>query len=193
MLMQARGADATGMGRGAAAAPRARIGAIDALRGLVMLLMLVDHVREFFYLQAQVSDPMNLATTPPDLFLTRAASHLCAPVFLLLTGLSASLYGAKHGSRAATSAFLLKRGFFLILLEVTLVNLAWTLNPLPPILYLQVIWAIGISMLALSALLWPGWSPSRSRSCSGTTCSTGSCWRRMHRASRCGPSCTSAG
>ncbi|CAO4173781.1 Heparan-alpha-glucosaminide N-acetyltransferase domain-containing protein [Methylorubrum populi] len=158
MLMQAWGADATGMGRGAAAAPRARIGAIDALRGLVMLLMLVDHVREFFYLQAQVSDPMNLATTPPDLFLTRAASHLCAPVFLLLTGLSASLYGARHGSRAATSAFLLKRGFFLILLEVTLVNLAWTLNPLPPILYLQVIWAIGISMLALSALLWLPWA-----------------------------------
>jgi len=137
-----------------AAAPRTRIGAIDALRGLVMLLMLVDHVREFFYLHAQVSDPVNLAATPPDLFLTRAASHLCAPVFLLLTGLSASLYGQKHGSRAATSAFLLKRGLFLIVLEVTLVNLAWTRSLLPPILYLQVIWAIGVSMLALAALLW---------------------------------------
>jgi len=104
--------------------PRSRIGAIDALRGLVMLLMLVDHVREFFYLHAQVSDPVNLAVTPPGLFLTRAASHLCAPVFLLLTGLSASLYGQKHGSRAETSAFLVKRGLFLIVLEVTLVNLA---------------------------------------------------------------------
>lgn len=137
-----------------AAAPRTRIGAIDALRGLVMLLMLVDHVREFLYLHAQVSDPVNLAATPPDLFLTRAASHLCAPVFLLLTGLSASLYGQKHGSRAATSAFLVKRGLFLIVLEVTLVNLAWTRSMLPPILYLQVIWAIGLSMLALAALLW---------------------------------------
>ncbi|MFD6319362.1 DUF1624 domain-containing protein [Methylorubrum thiocyanatum] len=137
-----------------AAAPRSRIGAIDALRGLVMLLMLVDHVREFFYLHAQVSDPVNLAATPPDLFLTRAASHLCAPVFLLLTGLSASLYGQKHGSRAATAAFLVKRGLFLIVLEVTLVNLAWTRSLLPPILYLQVIWAIGLSMLALAALLW---------------------------------------
>jgi uncharacterized membrane protein len=134
--------------------PRARIGAIDALRGLVMLLMLVDHVREFFYLHAQVSDPVNLAATPPGLFLTRAASHLCAPVFLLLTGLSANLYGQKHGSRAATSAFLLKRGLFLIALEVSLVNLAWTGSLLPPILYLQVIWAIGLSMLALAALLW---------------------------------------
>lgn len=75
----------------AGVAPRTRIGAIDALRGLVMLLMLVDHAREFFYLQAQVSDPVNLAATPPSLFLTRAASHFCAPVFLLLTGLSASL------------------------------------------------------------------------------------------------------
>lgn len=139
---------------GAAPVPRTRIGAIDALRGLVMLLMLVDHVREFFYLHAQVSDPVNLAATPPDLFLTRAASHFCAPVFLLLTGLSASLYGQKHGSRAATSAFLIKRGLFLIVLEGTLVNLAWTLNPLPPILYLQVIWAIGLSMVALGLLLW---------------------------------------
>ncbi|AWI87724.1 hypothetical protein C0214_05065 [Methylobacterium sp. DM1] len=139
---------------GAAPIPRTRIGAIDALRGLVMLLMLVDHVREFFYLHAQVSDPVNLAATPPDLFLTRAASHFCAPVFLLLTGLSASIYGQKHGSRAATSAFLIKRGLFLIVLEGTLVNLAWTLNPLPPILYLQVIWAIGLSMVALGLLLW---------------------------------------
>lgn len=138
----------------AAPVPRTRIGAIDALRGLVMLLMLVDHVREFFYLHAQVTDPVNLAATPPDLFLTRAASHLCAPVFLLLTGLSASLYGQKHGSRAATSAFLVKRGLFLVVLEVTLVNLAWTGSLLPPVLYLQVIWAIGLSMLALAALLW---------------------------------------
>lgn len=135
-------------------AARARIGSIDALRGLVMLLMLVDHVREFFYLHAQVGDPVNLAATPPDLFLTRAASHICAPVFILLTGLSASLYGQRHGERGAVSAFLLKRGLLLILLEVTLVNLAWTRSLFPPILYLQVIWAIGLSMVALAGLLW---------------------------------------
>lgn len=119
-----------------------------------MLLMLVDHVRDFFYLHAQIRDPMDLAVTPPGLFLTRAASHICAPVFLLLTGLSASLYAAKHGSCRAASTFLLKRGLFLILLELTLVNLAWTMSPLPPILYLQVIWAIGFSMVALAALIW---------------------------------------
>ncbi|MEE7439602.1 DUF1624 domain-containing protein [Methylobacterium oryzae] len=130
-----------------------RIVSIDALRGLVMLLMLVDHVREFFYLHAQIRDPMDLAATPPDLFLTRAASHLCAPVFILLTGLSAHLYGQSHGRRVA-AAFLLKRGLLLILLEVTLVNFAWAGSVRPPILYLQVIWVIGLCMVALAGLLW---------------------------------------
>jgi uncharacterized membrane protein len=130
-----------------------RIVSIDALRGLVMLLMLVDHVREFFYLHAQVRDPMDLAATPPDLVLTRAASHLCAPVFILLTGLSAHLHGQRHGARA-TAAFLLKRGLLLILLEVTLVNFAWAGSVRPPILYLQVIWVIGLCMVALAGLLW---------------------------------------
>nr|WP_244625700.1 heparan-alpha-glucosaminide N-acetyltransferase domain-containing protein [Methylobacterium mesophilicum] len=118
-----------------------------------MLLMLVDHVREFFYLHAQVRDPVDLAATPPDLFLTRAASHLCAPVFILLTGLSAHLYGQRHGRRA-TATFLLKRGLLLLLLEVTLVNFAWAGSVRPPILYLQVIWVIGLCMVALAGLLW---------------------------------------
>ncbi|WP_311274071.1 heparan-alpha-glucosaminide N-acetyltransferase domain-containing protein [Methylobacterium sp. WCS2018Hpa-22] len=134
--------------------PRSRIVSIDALRGLVMLLMLVDHVREFVYLHAQVRDPMDLAVTPPGLVLTRLTSHLCAPVFILLTGLSASLHAQKHGDRWVTSVFLLKRGLLLILFEVTLVSLAWTRSLAPPILYLQVNWAIGLSMVALAALLW---------------------------------------
>ncbi|CAA2145126.1 DUF1624 domain-containing protein [Methylobacterium bullatum] len=133
---------------------RSRIVSIDALRGLVMLLMLVDHVREFIYLHAQVRDPMDLSLTPPGLVLTRLTSHLCAPVFILLTGLSASLHAQKHGDRRATSVFLVKRGLLLILMEVTLVNLAWTRSLVPPVLYLQVIWAIGLSMVVLAALLW---------------------------------------
>jgi uncharacterized membrane protein len=138
----------------AIATQRGRIRSIDALRGIVMLLMLVDHVREFFFLHAQVRDPMDLTTTAPGLFWTRTAAHLCAPVFVLLTGLSASLYGAKHGDRATTAAFLVQRGLVLALLEITLVNIAWTTRLLPPTLYLQVIWAIGLSMIALAALLW---------------------------------------
>ena len=64
-----------------------RIVSIDALRGLVILLMLVDHAREFFFIHAQVSDPMDLETTAPALFFTRLSAHLCAPVFVALTGL----------------------------------------------------------------------------------------------------------
>jgi uncharacterized membrane protein len=133
---------------------RERITSIDALRGLVMLLMLVDHAREFFYLHAQVTDPMDLSITPPALAFTRLTAHLCAPVFVLLTGLATSLYAVKHGGPGAASAFLLKRGLFLVLLEVTLVNFAWTFALPPRILYLQVIWAIGLSMIALAGLLW---------------------------------------
>lgn len=138
----------------AEATPRAaRIQSIDALRGLVMLLMLVDHVREFFYLHAQVSDPMDVETTSPALFFSRLCAHLCAPVFVLLTGVAAWLYAAPRGGAKAASAFLAKRGLFLIALEWTVVNFAWTFDPTPPTVFLQVIWAIGLSMLALAALV----------------------------------------
>lgn len=134
--------------------PSNRLLSIDALRGLVILFMLLDHVRETFYLHQQVGDPMNVTATDPALFFSRTLAHLCAPVFILLTGLSAFLYGEKQMSRAATSAFLFKRGLFLVLLEFTLVNFAWTFQFPPTVIYLQVIWAIGLSMLALSLLLW---------------------------------------
>ena len=131
-----------------------RLLSIDALRGLVILFMLLDHVRETFYLHQQVGDPMDVTATEPALFFSRTLAHLCAPVFILLTGLSAFLYGEKQMSRAAISAFLFKRGLFLVVLEFTLVNFAWTFQFPPTVIYLQVIWAIGLSMLALSLLLW---------------------------------------
>ncbi|WP_031341363.1 DUF1624 domain-containing protein [Novosphingobium lindaniclasticum] len=137
---------------GSASSSRAkRIVAIDALRGLVMLLMLVDHTREFFYLDRQVADPMNLDETDPALFLTRLAAHLCAPVFVALTGVSAWLHA--RGDTARAGGFLAKRGLFLIVLEVTLVNFAWTFDPVPRTYFLQVIWAIGLSMLVLAVLI----------------------------------------
>ncbi|SDK78024.1 DUF1624 domain-containing protein [Pseudomonas indica] len=131
-----------------------RLRSIDALRGLVILFMLLDHVRETFFLHRQVLDPMDVGNTSPDLFVSRTLAHLCAPVFVFLTGLSAFLYGEKHSGRAGVSAFLFKRGLFLVVLEVTLVNFAWTFQFPPHVIYLQVIWAIGLSMLALSALVW---------------------------------------
>lgn len=139
---------------GESAALKSRIMSIDALRGFVMLLMLIDHVREYFFIHAQVSDPVDLSATGPALFFTRLAAHLCAPVFVALTGLSAWLYGQQRGGSKAVSAFLFKRGLFLILLEVTLVNFAWTFSLTPSIIFLQVIWVIGLSMIALAGLLW---------------------------------------
>ncbi|SDS88643.1 Uncharacterized membrane protein [Pseudomonas sp. Z003-0.4C(8344-21)] len=131
-----------------------RLLSIDALRGLVILFMLLDHVRETFLLHRQVSDPMDIASTEPALFLSRTLAHLCAPVFVLLTGLSAWLFGEKYAGKADVSAFLFKRGLFLVVLEFTLVNFAWTFQLPPSVIYLQVIWAIGLSMIALSALVW---------------------------------------
>ncbi|WP_276574980.1 DUF1624 domain-containing protein [Pseudomonas tohonis] len=131
-----------------------RLQSIDTLRGLVMLFMLLDHVRETFYLHMQVSDPMDVSQTEPALFFSRTLAHLCAPVFVFLTGLSAYLYGEKHDGRSAVSSFLFKRGLFLVVLEITVVNLAWTFQLIPRVIYLQVIWAIGLSMLALSLLVW---------------------------------------
>ncbi|WP_258047740.1 DUF1624 domain-containing protein [Sphingomonas citri] len=133
--------------------PNRRLDSIDALRGLVMLLMLADHTREYFLLSAPVSDPMDLRVAPPSLVAARLAAHLCAPVFIALAGVSAWLYGAAR-PRAATARFLLERGLFLLLLELTLVGFAWSFSLAPTMIYLQVIWAIGWSMIALAGLLW---------------------------------------
>lgn len=135
---------------------RARLLSIDALRGLMVLFMLLDHVRETFFLHHQVPDPMIIGSTPPDLFFSRVLAHLCAPVFVFLTGLSAFLYASGKGdnARSAASGFLWRRGLFLVLLEVTVINFAWTFQFPPAKVFLQVIWILGLSMLALSGLLW---------------------------------------
>ena len=135
----------------AVAVRAARIASIDALRGLVMIVMLLDHVRETFFLHLQVTDPMTLPGTPAALFFSRLAAHLCAPVFVFLTGLSAWLYANPDGAAPRdVRGFLLKRGLLLIGLELTLVNFAWAGRF--DVIYLQVIWAIGLSMLALALL-----------------------------------------
>jgi uncharacterized membrane protein len=140
---------------GPLAVPSLRLRSIDTLRGLVILFMLLDHVRETFFLHHQVPDPMVVADTAPGLFASRLLAHLCAPVFVFLTGLSAFLYASKHNDgRAAASSFLWKRGLFLVLLEVTVINFAWTFQFPPAKVFLQVIWIIGLSMLALAALVW---------------------------------------
>lgn len=129
-------------------APR-RLASIDQLRGLVMLLMLVDHVRERFFLYRQVGDPLDIANTDASLAWTRLLAHLCAPTFVFLTGLSAYLYGQKH-SESQLTRFLWQRGLVLLGLELTLVNFAWLGSY--QTLYLQVIWVLGLCMLLLALL-----------------------------------------
>lgn len=128
-----------------------RVASIDILRGLVMLFMLVDHVRERFFFHQNVSDPMDLDATSPQLFFTRMSAHFCAPVFVFLTGLSAWLYSHPHNKapRSATP-FLFKRGLFIVFVEIAIINWLWMGNY--DTLWLQVMWAIGISMIALSVL-----------------------------------------
>lgn len=134
--------------------PASRLRSIDALRGLIILFMLLDHVRETFFMHHQVNDPMDVASTAPELFFNRTLAHLCAPLFVFLTGLSAYLFGEKYSGRGDVSAFLFKRGLFLVVLEFTLVNFAWTFQFPFAVIYLQVIWVIGLSMIALSALVY---------------------------------------
>jgi len=134
---------------------RSRIQSIDMMRGLVMLIMLLDHVRERFFYHLQVSDPMDLDITSTSLFFSRFAAHLCAPVFVFLTGLSAWLYAnPANGPVRSARSFLLKRGLFLIALEWIVLPFAWMGSY--DTIWLQVIWAIGLSMVVLALVSqWP--------------------------------------
>ncbi len=129
-----------------------RILSIDFLRGLVMIIMALDHVRDYFHITAMTDDPLNLSTTTTWLFFTRWITHYCAPVFVFLSGISAYLSGLKK-TKSEQSIFLIKRGLWLILLEVTVITFGWTFNPFFNFLVFQVIWAIGASMIALGLLL----------------------------------------
>ena len=131
---------------------RARISVIDVMRGLVMLIMLFDHVRETVFLHHQVSDPMDVGSVDPALFFTRLAAHVCAPMFVFLTGLSAWLYAHPAAGPRSASGFLFKRGLLLVVLELVFVNFAWSGAFPPAVLYLQVIWVIGLAMMALAVL-----------------------------------------
>lgn len=129
-----------------------RIDSIDVLRGIVMVIMALDHVRDFFHISANTDDPLNLETTTPVLFFTRWITHFCAPVFVFLSGTSIYLQSLRK-TRKELSAFLLKRGLWLVLVEVVIVSLGISFNPYYNFILLQVIWAIGISMVILSLLI----------------------------------------
>jgi uncharacterized membrane protein len=130
-----------------------RINSIDFLRGLVMIIMALDHTRDFFHNEAMLDDPLNLATTTPALFFTRWITHFCAPVFVFLAG-TAGFFQSLRKSKAELCSFLMKRGLWLIVVEVTLITFAISFDVQFSAFFLQVIWAIGISMVLLGLAVW---------------------------------------
>jgi uncharacterized membrane protein len=137
--------------------PAPRIQSVDALRGAIMMLMAIDHIRDFVARSAQQFLPTDLTRTTPAIFLTRWITHFCAPVFMLTAGLGAYLWMTRgHHSKSELSRLLISRGIWLIVLEVTILRLillsqvSYTANPV----LLIILWAIGISMIALAGLIY---------------------------------------
>ncbi len=126
-----------------------RINSIDILRGIVMIIMALDHTRDFFHETGMTDNPLNPAH--PDIYFTRWITHFCAPIFVFLSGVSAYLSSLKKTKNEA-SWFLVKRGIWLILAEVTIVTFGISFNPHFNFIILQVIWVIGCSMVLLGIL-----------------------------------------
>ena len=133
----------------------ARLTAVDALRGAIMVIMALDHTRDFFHAGAMTFSPEDLTRTTPILFFTRWITHICAPVFLFTAGIGAFLRLERPGStKGQLSRFLWTRGLWLIVIELTVMRLAmnFSLDARYPVLLL-VLWALGISMIALAVLI----------------------------------------
>jgi uncharacterized membrane protein len=133
-----------------------RLASVDALRGLVMIIMALDHVRDFIHRGAMSGrSPTDLSSTTTVLFLTRWVTHICAPVFMFTAGIGAYFYWRNGRTRAQLSAFLITRGLWLMLLEVTLMRLAYNfdIDQSYPVLLL-VLWGLGFCMIVLAALVW---------------------------------------
>ena len=127
-----------------------RLLSIDVLRGLVMALMVLDHARDFFTISGQnVRDVHDTA-----FFLTRWITHFCAPVFMMLAGVSAYLYGSNGRTKEELRNFLITRGLWLIFIEFTIVRLAWTFSFDISFFIVQVIFALGASMLFLAGFIY---------------------------------------
>jgi uncharacterized membrane protein len=124
---------------------------MDMLRGRVIVLMVLDHVREYFSADAFLFQPTDLTRTTPALFATRWVTHLCAPTFVFLAGAGAYLQREGAGAPTRVAPFLLTRGLWLIALELTVLSFGFDFAY--PFLFLQVIWAIGLGMVSLAALV----------------------------------------
>jgi uncharacterized membrane protein len=141
----------------AQSAPAPRIQSVDALRGAIMMLMAIDHIRDYVARSAQQFLPTDLTRTTAAIFFTRWITHFCAPVFVLTAGLGAYFWMTRgHHSKGELSRLLVSRGIWLIVLEVTILRviffsqMSFTGNPV----LLIILWAIGISMITLAGLIY---------------------------------------
>lgn len=132
-----------------------RVDSIDAVRGAIMIVMALDHVRDFIHRAAMTSSPTDLSKTTTLLFFTRWITHFCAPVFMFAAGLGAFLYWQQGKTRGQLSVFLLTRGAWLMLLELTIMRFAYNfgLTADYPVLLL-VLWVLGLCMVVMSAVVW---------------------------------------
>lgn len=133
---------------------RPRLNSVDAVRGIVMVIMALDHVRDFFHVYAKTFDPLDPSKTWTTLFFTRWITHFCAPTFVFLAGTGAFLSTRRGKTKKELSMFLLTRGLWLILLELTLVRFGWFFNFDYHFIFVQVIWAIGWGMIVLAGLVF---------------------------------------
>jgi uncharacterized membrane protein len=129
-----------------------RVQSVDFLRGIVMIIMALDHVRAYFHFDSLIFSPTDLERTTPALFATRFITHLCAPTFIFLAGTSA-YFIAQRKTPKDTSNFLLTRGLWLVILQVTLVQFAWNFDPAFHFLSSNIISTIGFCMILLSVLI----------------------------------------
>ncbi|CAN5505223.1 DUF1624 domain-containing protein [soil metagenome] len=130
-----------------------RVQSIDFLKGLVMVIMALDHVRDYFHFSAFYFDPTDPTLSTLPIFFTRWITHFCAPIFSFLAGMSAYMVGRRK-SKTALSAFLVKRGLWLVIIELTIVGFSWFFDPHFRTFLFGVIWSLGISMIVLAALIY---------------------------------------
>ena len=129
----------------------ARLDSIDLLRGLVIVIMVLDHVRAFLFLNSPAIEPTDAEHSYLALYFTRWITHLCAPTFVMLAGVSIFLQKCGGKPLQDLSRFLVTRGLWLLLLEVTIVSFGF--NFAEPFFFLQIIWAIGVSMIAMAVIV----------------------------------------
>ena len=128
-----------------------RLQALDILRGLVIVIMALDHIRDYTHESGYAYDPVDYRFAPLIVYLSRWITHFCAPTFVFLAGVSMWLQAAKGKNTPRLSAFLIKRGLWIVLLEATVISFGWAFT-VPYLPFFQVMWAIGWCMVAMAAL-----------------------------------------